>query len=154
MKKIKGRLFLVFVLSVSTTVSFAQRTTQSNEGQPRYQQRILENFERQKNCWNAEDLDCYMNAYSKWDDLKAVTSNGVTTGYDDILARYIKHFPKGKMGELSFHDFDFNLLTKRLCFVTGRFRLKLKDRNEPFDGWFSVIMKKHGKQWYIVTDHS
>ncbi len=118
------------------------------------QQGILDNFKEQEKCWNNNDIECYMNAYSKTDPIQTVSKGGVTFGYENILANYKKYFPKGKMGKLNFDDFNFRRLTNDLFFVTGRFNLKFENRENPLKAWFSVVMKKHKNKWLIITDHS
>jgi len=115
---------------------------------------ILANFKKQETCWNAQDIACYMQAYSTSDEIQTISSGGVTFGYENIISNYKKYFPKGKMGNLHFDEFHFRKLSNKLYFVTGRFNLKFKGREKLLQGWFSVIMKKEKAKWSIITDHS
>ncbi|MBA4745985.1 MAG: nuclear transport factor 2 family protein [Muricauda sp.] len=115
---------------------------------------ILMNFKYQEECWNNQDLVCYMEAYSKTDRIQTISSGGVTFGYDHILSNYQRYFPKDRMGQLRFDQFNFRKLSRKLCFVTGRFNLEFKERGKPVQGWFSVVMQRENGKWAILTDHS
>lgn len=150
MKKTSLQLILLLFICTFNIVSAQENDKIHNKAE----KRILENFDEIVRCWNNQDLDCYMKAYSTKDELQTINKGGVTFGYDKILNNFKKHFPKDKMGILSFDNFNFRKLTNRLYFVTGKFYLKSKDKEKPFSSWFSVIMKRYNGQWFIVTDHS
>ncbi|WP_421801332.1 hypothetical protein [Flagellimonas sp.] len=116
---------------------------------------ILLNFQRQEECWNKKDIDCFMEAYSKINLVQAISSNGIVYGYERILSNYKeRYYPNGTVGQLSFDRFNFRKLTRKLYFVVGRYNLKLEERDKLVQGWFSVIMKKEKERWVILTDHS
>lgn len=154
MNKIR-KLIVVSLLVLFTDYLGAQEMEgRYNAIDPKTKEQILMNFKYQEECWNNQDLVCYMGAYSKTDRIQTISSGGVTFGYDQILSNYQRYFPKDRMGQLHFDKFNFRKLSRKLCFVTGRFNLKFKDRNEPVQGWFSVVMKKESGVWAIITDHS
>lgn len=115
---------------------------------------IKANFMKQEACWNGQDIECYMQAYSTTDEIQTISTGGVTFGYENIISDYKRYFPKGKMGNLYFDEFNFRKLSNKLYFVTGRFNLKFEGREKLVQGWFSVVMKKERGKWLIITDHS
>lgn len=116
--------------------------------------KIQRNFDKQAECWNAHDIECYMEAYAESEKIQTASRGGITFGYDNIIGDYKKYFPKDRMGSLHFDNFNYRRLTDDLYFVTGRFNLKLPDREELARGWFSVTAKKINGDWHLITDHS
>lgn len=147
-------LTIVFGLYVVGTMG-QERINQDTHVDSKDKKGILLNFQRQEDCWNKQDIDCFMEAYSKTNPVQAISSKGIVYGYDRILSNYKeKYYPDGTVGHLSFDQFNFRKLTGKLYFVVGRYNLKLEERVKLVQGWFSVIMKKEKGRWVILTDHS
>ena len=115
---------------------------------------IQENFNKQEVCWNAADIECYMEAYATTEMIQTISRGGVTKGYDTIIGNYKKYYPKDKMGQLHFDQMEFRKLSGKYYYVVGRFNLSYEDQKEPRKGYFSVLMKRIKGQWVIVSDHS
>lgn len=115
---------------------------------------ILQNFEKQEECWNKADIECYMEAYATTEVIQTTSTGGITFGYDDIIANYKRYFPSDRMGQLFFDEVKYRRLSTDLYLSTGRFNLKFKNRDELAQGWFSVVMKKIKEEWLIISDHS
>ncbi|TJY37076.1 DUF4440 domain-containing protein [Pontimicrobium aquaticum] len=116
---------------------------------------INKNFKKQEDCWNNDDIECYMKAYaSNGDQIQTISTGGVTFGYDNIISDYKRYFPKGRMGKLHYDNVNIRKLSDNLYFVTGRFNLKFENREQLLRGWFSVTTKKINGKWYMITDHS
>ena len=115
---------------------------------------IMENFERQTECWNEGSHECYMEAYAKYDSIVTVSRAGLTHGYDAILSDYKKYFPKDKMGELYFDQLSIRRLSDDYHFTTGRFNLKLPGREDLVQGYFSTVCIRERGKWFLLTDHS
>lgn len=144
-----NKYLTIILLSFCLIDVHAQKETHPTE-----EELILANFKKQETCWNNEDIECYMQAYSTTDEIQTISTGGVTFGYENIISNYKKYFPKGKMGTLFFDEFNLRKLSKKLYFVTGQFNLKFEGREKLAQGWFSVIMKKEKGNWVIITDHS
>ncbi|MEP5610727.1 MAG: nuclear transport factor 2 family protein [Cyclobacteriaceae bacterium] len=114
---------------------------------------ILANFEKQENCWNQQDLECYCSLYSNLDSARTISRAGLTYGRKNILSDYIRNWPKDRMGNLHFDEMNIERLGSKYYFVTGRFNLTYKERDK-ISGYFSVIMIKEKGEWKIYTDHS
>lgn len=115
---------------------------------------ILDNFRQQEACWNQADIDCYMKAYHPSDSIRTISSQGPTFGYEAIRRQYQANWPPERMGQLYFDQLLLERLAPGLYTAIGRFNLKFPGREEPVQGWFSVLMKQIGGAWYMVSDHS
>lgn len=113
----------------------------------------MANFDEQAKCWNQGDIDCYGQGYVHSADVHTVSSKGFTYGYDAIIAKYKKDWPKERMGKLHFDQVKMEKLSKITYLVQGRFNLEY-EQSKPVSGYFTVIMKKIGGKWLMYTDHS
>ncbi|MGR3811183.1 YybH family protein [Jiulongibacter sp. NS-SX5] len=145
-KKFIRSILSVILLSVSGAAAIAQSKAE---------QGILENFKAQETCWNAHDLECYVNAAYE-DNPKTMTigRSGVTYGVDQILANYKKYYNDDNMGQLHFDQITMQKVSNKVYFVTGRFNLEYEDIQETRRGYFSGLAKKIKGKWLLVTDHS
>jgi len=107
----------------------------------------------QQDCWNNGDLECFMEGYWKSDQLIFIGSKGVTYGWEKTLENYKKSYPnKEAMGELTFEIIQMEPLSEDFWTVIGKWSLKRKN-DEP-SGHFSLIFRRLGNEWVIVSDHS
>ncbi|MFY0687318.1 MAG: nuclear transport factor 2 family protein [Cyclobacteriaceae bacterium] len=114
---------------------------------------IREKMTQQEVCWNAGDLDCFMETYWNSEQLLFIGSKGLTYGWQQTLDNYRKGYPnKEAMGKLSFDLKKFEKLSKNHWFVVGQW--KLSRSIGDLDGHFSLIWKKFNGEWLIVADHS
>ncbi len=114
---------------------------------------IMENFNQQVQCWNKADIDCYCQGYYKSEDTRIVSTRGIISGYDAIVASYKKNWPKDRMGKLQFDQVKMDKLSGKVYLVHGRFNLEY-EQAKPLSGYFTVIMKKIKGQWLMFADHS
>ncbi len=117
------------------------------------EQAILANFDQQVKCWNQGDIDCYCKGYLKSSETRIVSSRGITSGYEAIVASYKKNWPKERMGKLHFDQVKMDKLSTKVYLVHGQFNLTYPE-SKPLSGYFTVIMKKVGGQWLMFADHS
>ncbi|MEQ8627308.1 nuclear transport factor 2 family protein [Ekhidna sp.] len=114
---------------------------------------IREVLARQEECWNAGDLECFMEGYWKSDQLVFIGSKGVTYGWQQTLDNYKKSYPdKATMGQLTFDLIIVEPLSEDFWTVIGKWSLKRKNDNP--NGHFSLIFRRLGNEWVIVSDHS
>lgn len=117
------------------------------------EEEIREVMKKQVECWNAGDLDCFMQSYLQSDDLVFVGSNGPKYGWQVTLNNYKKSYPdKNAMGTLTFELLKFVPLGKAHQLVVGKWSLK-RSLDSP-SGHFSVIFEKIKGEWKIIADHS
>jgi len=129
------------------TLSFQASTQNTDE------RTIREVLSNQVDCWNAGDLECFMEGYWKSDDLIFIGSKGVTYGWQKTLDNYKKSYPdKAAMGTLTFDLILLEPLSEDFWSVIGKWTLKRK-QDEP-TGHFTLIFRRLGNDWVIVSDHS
>lgn len=117
------------------------------------EQAIMANFDQQVKCWNQGDIECYCQGYLKSNETRIVSSRGITSGYEAIVASYKKNWPKERMGQLHFDQVKMDKLSNKVYLVHGRFNLTYTE-SKPLSGYFTVIMKKVSGQWLMFADHS
>lgn len=114
---------------------------------------IREVLAQQEECWNSGDLECFMEGYWKSDQLVFIGSKGVTYGWQQTLDNYKKSYPdKASMGELTFDLIIVEPLSEDFWTVIGKWNLKRENDNP--NGHFSLIFRRLGNEWVIVSDHS
>ena len=89
-----------------------------------------------------------------WKSKKMTYQSGSTRlqGWDALLARYKKEYPKEKMGKLEFYDLVIHVLSENSAFVLGKWKLKAEKWTKQ--GLFTTILKKMEDGWKIIHDHS
>ena len=139
------RYAFIALLSLTNYLLFAQASQDEKE--------IREVLALQQDCWNNGDLECFMEGYWKSDQLVFIGSKGVTYGWQNTLDNYRKSYPdKESMGELTFELIQLEPLSDDFWTVIGKWNLKRKADNP--NGHFSLIFRRLGDEWVIVSDHS
>ena len=134
--------FLLFITSVNFL--YAQSTKELA---------IRQVLSDQQKCWNEGDLDCFMEGYWKSEDLVFIGSKGVTYGWEATLTNYQKSYPNREMmGELAFDLILLEPLSKKFWRVIGKWSLK-REKDNP-SGHFTLLFRRFGDEWLIVSDHS
>jgi len=104
-------------------------------------------------AWNKGDLETFMQPYWKNDSLMFIGKSGITYGWQHTLDNYKKGYPdKTAMGELSFTIIKTEKLSSRNFYVVGKWHLKRTIGD--VSGHFTLLFKKIGGRWLIVSDHS
>lgn len=104
-------------------------------------------------AWNEGDLKAFMGAYWKSRDLRFVSGQTVSEGWENVFKRYRRRYGDDtELGHLSFDGLDIRLVDDQLAIVIGRFRLE-RD-GEVSSGTFSLTMKQFMGLWRIVHDHT
>jgi hypothetical protein len=104
-------------------------------------------------AWNKGSIDQFMRAYWPSDSLTYVGGAAITYGYDSTLTRYKKKYvDRATMGKLFFTLVDTKRLSPEYYFVTGKWFLKRSLGD--VGGCFTLLIKKFGSQWLIISDHS
>ena len=107
----------------------------------------------QEECWNAGDIECYMDGYWKSDRLIFIGSSGVTYGWQATLDNYKIRYPdKEAMGILTFEILQMEPLSDDFWSVIGKYRLQ-RAKDNP-SGYFTLLFRRLGNDWVIVSDHT
>lgn len=124
-----------------------------SSGQSKDEQHILSSLEKQKNAWNNGDLLTFMDTYWKNDSLMFIGKSGVTYGWQKTLDNYRKGYPDtASMGKLDFDILHVKRLSVLYYSVVGKWHLTRSIGN--VGGHFTLLFKKIGNRWLIVSDHS
>jgi len=110
-------------------------------------------LQAQQAAWNRGDVDSFLVGYWQSPELTFSGSNGVSRGWDGVLARYKKNYPdRAAMGELAFSDLEFRFLGPGAALVLGKWHLKREMGD--IGGVFSLVWQKFPEGWKIVHDHT
>ncbi|MGF1605043.1 MAG: YybH family protein [Rhodothalassiaceae bacterium] len=108
-------------------------------------------------AWNAGDLEAFMDGYWRSPDLRFVSGNQVTRGWQATLERYQQRYDTAaKRGTLQFSQLDIQTLgpadRATAAHVFGRFTLRRPVGDAT--GLFTLVLRKINGQWRIVADHT
>ena len=136
------------ILCLSTCLLFAFTTQNSADSD---KERILEILNEQEEAWNNGDIESFMKAYWKSEELKFYSSNGLTTGWEETKENYYKRYPsKEDMGQLTFGVTGLDKVNEDSYFLMGTYSLLRKNDNPT--GIFTLIWSRINGQWKIVAD--
>lgn len=138
------RTIFLLLFIVGSTATWAQSKDE---------QKILQSLEIQKTAWNNGDLGNFMETYWKNDSLMFIGKSGVTYGWQNTLDNYKKGYPDtSAMGKLRFNILHIKKLSAHYFSVVGKWHLTRTAGN--LSGHFTLLFKKIGGRWLIVSDHS
>ena len=108
----------------------------------------------QQAAWNRGDVHSFLVGYWQSPELTFSGSNGVSRGWDGVLARYKKNYPdRTAMGELDFSDLEFRFLGPDAALVLGKWHLKRETAGD-IGGVFTLVWQKFPEGWKIIHDHT
>ncbi len=114
---------------------------------------IRSEMNKQVDAWNRGSIEGFMEGYWNSPELKFVSGENVTRGWQPTLNRYKKSYDsKAKMGVLTFSDLQIDVLSKDAAVVLGSWSLQRASDNPH--GKFTLIFRKFKDGWKIVHDHT
>ena len=138
------RPILMLLICISSFSSIAQNKDE---------QSILTSIGNQQKAWNRGDLVSFMDTYWKSDSLMFIGKSGVTYGWQNTLDNYKKGYPDATaMGQLDFEILHVKRLSVLYFSVVGKWHLNRSIGD--IGGHFTLLFKKIGNRWLIVSDHS
>lgn len=112
-------------------------------------------LEQQAAAWNRGDIDGFMSAYAKTDDLRFASGGKVTYGWQATRDGYKKRYPdKAAMGTLTFSELVITPLAPDAALAFGRWKLTITNPPATPNGLFTLTLKKTGEGWRIIQDHT
>ena len=136
---------LVFFLLLAAVPTFGQTNSSENA--------IRKVMDEQAAAWNRGDVEAFMQGYWRSPELKFVSGDRVTRGWQQTLDNYKRSYPdKAAMGMLTFSDLEITVLSKDAAFVVGSWSLK-REKDTPH-GKFTLLFRKFKEGWRITADHS
>ena len=107
----------------------------------------------QQGAWNRGDVDTFMKGYWNSPELTFAGSNGVTRGWELVMARYRKNYPDAAaMCHLDFSEIEIRMFGNDAALVLGRWHLK-RANDEP-GGVFTLVFQRFPEGWRIIHDHT
>jgi len=124
-----------------------------DKGQETDTKAINELLQAQQTAWNRGDVDAFLVGYWRSPELTFSGSNGVSRGWDGVLARYKKSYPNhAAMGQLEFSDLEFRFLGPDAALVLGQWHLKREGGD--IGGVFTLVWQRFPDGWKIIHDHT
>jgi ketosteroid isomerase-like protein len=126
----------------------------SNYAFAQNKEEIVKVLMAQQDLWNKGDVEGFMEYYWKSEELKFIGKNGVTKGWYATLQRYKTTYPDlATMGTLAFDIKEIDFHSKKSAWILGAWYLKRPEKGDV-GGYFTLILKKIGGRWLIVSDHT
>jgi len=108
-------------------------------------------LDAQDAAWNRGDIAGFMAGYWPSPDLRFASGGEVVRGFDETLARYKMRYPgKEGMGELQTDGYEIDILPPDAAVAHGRWRVTRGA--ETLSGLYTLVLRKRGASWYIVSD--
>jgi uncharacterized protein (TIGR02246 family) len=143
-----GLVFLMVLLA-----GIRGLTAPSSEEHKSDHEAILAILNAQQAAWNRGDVDAFLTGYWQSPEVTFSGSNGVSRGWDEVLARYKRNYPdRAAMGQLDFSELEFRFLGPDAALVLGRWHLKRE--NDELGGVFSLVWQRFPDGWKIIHDHT
>jgi uncharacterized protein (TIGR02246 family) len=115
--------------------------------------RIRTLFESGCAAWNRGDIDGYLAAYWRSNNVRWVSEGRVRYGFEAIAVGFKDSFHSPEnMGRLEVANLDIQLLSENDALVFGSWTQTTRTARRH--GVFTVHTKKIDSEWLIVSDHS
>lgn len=135
-------VFVILLIFVSMT--FAQSDAEKQ---------IRKVMDDQAAAWNRGDVETFMQGYWNSPELRFVSGDKITRGWQQTLDNYMRSYPdKAAMGNLTFSELEITVLSKDAAQVVGSWSLK-REKDNPH-GKFTLLFRKFKEGWRIVHDHT
>ena len=110
-------------------------------------------LDRQREAWNAGDVDGFMDGYLRSDTIVFTSGGKIRRGFEATLAAYRdRYVDANAMGHLEFDDVEIDDLGGDAAVVLGHW--ELTDTPEAGAGVFTLVFVRSDATWKIVHDHS
>lgn len=138
----------ISLITLTLTLVFASASAQDKN-----ELAIRKSLNEQLEAWNKGDIPRFMETYWKNDSLMFIGKSGVTYGWQKTLDNYKKGYPDtAAMGKLDFNLLQVRRLSADHYFVVGKWHLTRTIGD--VGGHFTLLFRKFGDRWMIVSDHS
>lgn len=141
----------LFVALASVMTLWAK--TRSESGTAESEGAVRSILQAQEEAWNRGDVAAFMEGYWRSPELTFAGSQGITRGWEAVLARYkATYADRAAMGQLTFSGLEFRPLGPDAALLLGHWRLQRKSGD--VDGVFSLVWQRLPEGWRIVHDHT
>ncbi len=108
--------------------------------------------DRQTDAWNRGDIEGFMQAYWKSEQLTFSSGGKIERGWQATRTRYLKRYPTREiMGRLNFSELEVRSLGTDAALMLGKWKL---ERDTPIEGNFSLVWRRINSEWLIIHDHT
>jgi ketosteroid isomerase-like protein len=140
----KRILMAALILALTSPLVSNQRSIMDKE--------LIRIHDLQRKAWNEGDIEGFMAHYWKSPNMTYQSGDTRLMGWDALLDRYKKVYPRENMGTLEFSDLFVQVLSDDSAYVIGKWKLKTETWTK--EGLFTTILKKMEDGWKIIHDHS
>ena len=110
-------------------------------------------LDRQREAWNAGDLDRFLVPYWKSEQLTFSSGGETRRGFKATEARYRQRYPDRKaMGQLAFSQLEVSQIAPGAALALGNWSLEREAG--PLGGNFSLVLRQFDGEWKIIHDHT
>lgn len=142
-------VFFCILLTITAANAFAQ----SGERDEKIKNEIRKVLDGQTAAWNRGDIEGFMQGYLNSPELKFISGDNITKGWQPTLDRYKKNYDsRAKMGVLTFSELEITVLSKDAAIVSGSWALQ-REKDNP-KGKFTLLFRKTKDGWRIALDHT
>ena len=107
----------------------------------------------QLTAWNSGDIDEFMKAYWRSEQLTFTSGGTITRGWQATLERYRKRYPDPQaMGRVEFSELELHRLADAVFQVHGVW--SLQRNSDALGGRFTLVIRRFPEGWRIVHDHT
>lgn len=147
------RWVVLFALVLSTAGCFSKASAGNDAGVTKDITTVLT---EQSKAWNRGDLDAFLSAYQKSDEISFVSGQSQVYGFAAVKARYVKRYgtSKSTMGKLAFSGLKIQTLGPSTALCIGHWQVESEAGAPSLKGVFSLVLVKEKAGWKIVHDHT
>lgn len=139
-----NKLLVVFLLLPFSSSIFAQSKDELQ---------VRNILQIQAEAWNNGNINAYMETYWHSDSLMFIGKRGIVYGWEQTKNNYLRGYPDTvSMGKLKFELQEVKRLSVLYFFIAGKWHLTRTAGN--LEGTFTLLIKRIGGKWVIVSDHS
>ena len=104
-------------------------------------------------AWNRGDFRGYMSGFAN-PDIAYISRGKRQPGWEATLQHYLKHYggAPGKRGQLTFSQFDIQMLSPEAAQLIARFDLRWDDGRTD-GGLFSGVVRRRDGRWVVTLNH-
>src|ERR1700720_4411374 len=144
-----SKLFAVLLMLTFCLLTPSAKSGDEPSGRQADRSAIRAVLDAQQQAWNHGDIDAFLTGYWHSPDLTFSGSNGISRGWDAVLARYKKNYPnRSAMGTLDFSNLEFRFLGPDAALVLGHWHLKRE--KDHLGGVFTLIWQRFPESLRII----
>ncbi len=151
--KISTGILLFLLISIFNSSCKKVKSVKPEVNKEMEMNKITDILMEQKDDWNANNIEAFMEAYWNSGELTFIGSRGMTKGWQQTLDNYKESYPDAAaMGKLNFEVIELDLIGSDDAIMIGRYTL-IREKDTP-TGLFTLRWKKINGEWKIISDQT